>query len=80
MKKFCTIFILSSLICIISSSCTQQQKQSLIQSKRRFAEYVESQNTNNGSHIDLSEGPKLRYDANFGPKAPSFEIKIIDPY
>ena len=80
MKKYCAIFILSSFICLMSSSCTQHQKQPLIQSKRRFAEYVEPQNTNNGTHIDLSEGPKLHYDANFGPKAPSFEIKIIDPY
>ena len=33
-----------------------------------------------GGMIDLSEGPKLRYNANFGPKDLNFDIKIINPY
>ena len=33
-----------------------------------------------GGTIDLSEGPKLRYDAKFGPQDLNFDIKIINPY
>ena len=80
MKKFCVVLMLFSFISVLTSSCTQQQKQPLIQSKRRFAEYVEPQQQNSGSRIDLSEGPKLHYDANFGPNSPNFDIKIVDPY
>ena len=80
MKKFCVLLMLLSMICVMSSSSTTHTKQPLIQSKRRFAEYVEPQQTTDGSRIDLSEGPKLRYDANFGPSNLNFDIKIIDPY
>lgn len=50
----------------------------MIKSKRRFAEYVEPKK--HPGVVDLSEGPKLRYDANFGPKSPEFDIKIKNPY
>lgn len=53
----------------------------MVQAKRRFAKYVEPQpKKNEGGKIDLSEGPHLRYDADFGPKSPSFEFKIVNPY
>lgn len=52
----------------------------MIQSKRRFAEYVEPQNQKNPNTIDLSEGPKQNYNATFGPKNLDFDIKIVDPY
>ena len=76
MKKFCVLLVLCSVICVMSSACSAKQKQPLIQSKRRFAEFVEPQQANDGTRIDLSEGPKLRYDANFGPNSPNFDIKI----
>ena len=52
----------------------------MVQAKRRFAKYVEPQKENNVGQIDLSEGPRLKYDANFGPKTPNFDIKIVNPY
>ena len=51
----------------------------MIQSKRRFAQYVETQNKSYNS-IDLSEGPRQSYDANLGPQSLNFDIKIVDPY
>ena len=80
MKKVCSIIMLLSFICSMTTACTKQQvKKSMVQSKRRFAQYVESQKQEKNV-VDLSEGPKLRYEANFGPNSPNFEIKIVDPY
>ena len=41
---------------------------------------AEKKATNTGGMIDLSEGPKLRYDAKLGPKDLNFDFKIINPY
>ena len=82
MKKkfvFCLILIFT---CIFTTACTNKQanKPNMIQSKRRFAEYVGAQQGEDYKAIDLSEGPKLNYDKKLGPKNLDFEIKIIDPY
>ena len=78
MKKI-SIFILVSLIfCIFLSACDIQTSNSMIKSQRRFAKYIEPQQ--NGSVIDLSEGPKLKYDAHFGPQNLNFDFKIVNPY
>lgn len=79
MKKFLTFFLLVSIVSFCTTACSAKRpKQNLIQSKRRFAEYVEPQKPANV--IDLSEGPKLRYDAKLGPGSLNFDIKIVDPY
>ena len=82
MKKTAVLFIMLSLVCVLTTACSKQkeQKQNMIQSKRRFAEYVEPQNKKNPNTIDLSEGPKQNYNAKFGPKNLDFDIKIVDPY
>lgn len=82
MKKTAVLFIMLSLVCVLTTACSKQirQKQNMIQSKRRFAEYVEPQNQKNPNTIDLSEGPKQNYNAKFGPKNLDFDIKIVDPY
>ena len=82
MKKLWIFLLLLAFISISTTACTQKQatKQNMIQSKRRFAQYMEPQSTNDPTHIDLSEGPKLKYDAKFGPKKLDFDIKIVDPY
>lgn len=82
MKKTAVLFIILSLVCVLTTACSKQkeQKQNMIQSKRRFAEYVEPQNQKNPNTIDLSEGPKQNYNAKFGPKNLDFDIKIVDPY
>ena len=63
-----------------------QQSGSIIKTERRFAKYINSGNNDtqkNEKHsgvVDLSEGPKLNYDAKFGPKNLDFDFKIINPY
>ena len=49
-----------------------------IAERNRF--YFEEENKAIGGMIDLSEGPKLRYDSKFGPKDLNFDFKIINPY
>ena len=52
-----------------------------IKYERKLGKYFESEDKKNISGtIDLSEGPKLRYNANFGPKDLNFDIKIVNPY
>jgi len=82
MKKILTFVLLITFVGIITTACEQKQtqKQNMIQSKRRFADYIEPEAQNDPTRIDLSEGPKLRYDAKFGPKKLDFDIKIVDPY
>lgn len=82
MKKFFVFFTMLSLISVLTTACTNQihQKSNMIQSKRRFAEYVEPQVQKDPNAIDLSEGPRQNYNAKFGPKNPEFDIKIVDPY
>lgn len=82
MKKFFALCLLFMFVLVSTTACTQKQSQkpNIIQSKRRFADYMESPKLNDPNAIDLSEGPKLKYDAKLGPKNPEFDIKIIDPY
>ncbi len=81
MKKICYVLILSMFSTLFFSACTlKQQKSTMVQAKRRFARYVEPQKQSNVGSVDLSEGPKLKYDADFGPKTPNFDIKIVNPY
>ena len=82
MKKVLTFLVMLSFVCVCTTACTNQgkQKPNMIQSKRRFAEYVEPQTQKDPNRIDLSEGPRQNYDAKFGPKSLDFDIKIVDPY
>ena len=69
------------LSCLVSACAPKKPKANMIQSQRRFAKYVEPQTSKTSTTaIDLSEGPKLRYDATFGPGSINFDIKIVDPY
>lgn len=80
MKKICVLILFASIISICVSACTSKPKTSMIKAQRRFAQYVEPQKNSQGGVIDLSEGPKTRYEANFGPKTLDFDIKIRNPY
>jgi len=82
MKKILTLLLIFSFVSVCTTACSvkQSNKPNLIQSKRRFAEYIEPQQQKDPNTIDLSEGPKLKYDANLGPKNLNFDIKIVDPY
>lgn len=81
MKKILSFIILLMFVSVCTTACKPNtNKQNMIQSKRRFANYMEQQDSSDPNRIDISEGPKLKYEAKFGPKSPEFDIKIVDPY
>jgi len=81
MKKFSVFFLVLAFIVVCTTACTNSSKKpNMIQSKRRFENYVNPQSQKDPHVIDMSEGPKLNYNAKFGPKAPEFDVKIVDPY
>lgn len=80
MKKIFSLLLFVSVLCVCTSACDNNSG-SMVKSERKFAKYMNSENKDDHSGmIDLSEGPKVQYNANFGPKAPSFDFKIVDPY
>ena len=80
MKKNGLYIVFLLMLTVLLSACTKVPN-SPIKYERKLGKYFESeQNKSTGGMIDLSEGPKLRYNANFGPKDLNFDIKIINPY
>ena len=62
------------------SACNMTTK-SPIKYERKLGKYFEQEKTTSqGGMVDLSEGPKLKYDAKFGPRDLNFDIKIVNPY
>ena len=80
MKKIIFSLMVFFLVICVTSACTPQKKQNMVQSQRKFAKYIQSSGNSSSTSIDLSEGPKLKYDANLGPQNLNFDIKIVDPY
>ena len=64
---------------ILLSACHLEPNNSMVQSQRRLGKYFTNENAPAGV-VDLSEGPKLKYNANFGPKDLNFDFKIENPY
>jgi len=82
MKKCILLIICLVLFSLVLSAC-RSTSNSTIKYERRLGKYFNNSSTENkpsGGMIDLSEGPKLRYDAKFGPKDLNFDIKIVNPY
>ena len=68
-------------VTMLSACAPRKPKPNMVQSERRFAKYVEqNQSKKTGNFIDLSEGPKQSYDAYLGPQNLNFDFKIVDPY
>ena len=82
MKKLFAFLLMTVFVCSFTTACTntKKTKANMVQSKRRFADYMEGSQLKNPHAIDLSEGPKLRYDKKLGPQNPEFDFKIVDPY
>lgn len=78
MEKISILILVSLIFCTFLSACNIQPSNSMIKSQRRFAKYIEP--PQNGNFVDLSEGPRLQYDAHFGPQNLNFDFKIINPY
>ena len=79
MKKYGLLIVCLLVSSVLLSAC-DTAPDSPIKYERKFGKYFESEQKQVGGTIDLSEGPKLRYNANFGPKDLNFDIKIINPY
>lgn len=79
MKKH-SLFVVCVLVsCVLFSGCNIHQDNSPIKYQRKLEKYLPSEKPKSGT-IDLSEGPKTRYDAKFGPKDLDFDIKIHTRY
>lgn len=44
------------------------------------SETVKTKPKTSSNIIDLSDGPKVRYDARFGPNDVNFDFKVKNPY
>lgn len=79
MKKYSLLIIYLLVSTLLLSACTTTSSSNTIKYERKFGKYFE-QEKNIGGTIDLSEGPKLKYDAKLGPNDLNFDFKIINPY
>ena len=80
MKKYGLLVVCLLISSVLLSACNTMPN-SPIKYERKLGKYFEAkENKPIGGTIDLSEGPKLRYNANFGPKDLNFDFKIINPY
>ena len=79
MKKVGLLIVCLLIFSVLLSACDSTPN-SPIKYERKLGKYFEPEKNPTGGMIDLSEGPKLRYNANFGPKDLSFDIKIVNPY
>lgn len=79
MKKYGLIIVCLLVSSTFLSACTSVAK-SPIKYERRLGKYLESETQKPTGVVDLSEGPKLKYNAKFGPKDLNFDFKIINPY
>ena len=70
MKKYCLLVICLVSASLLLSACSTHSK-SPIKYQRKLEKYLNpssSQQKASGGVVDLSEGPKLNYNAKFGPK------------
>ena len=79
MKNYSLLIACLLTSCLLLSGCNAAPN-SPIKYERKLGKYFEDNNKQVGGVIDLSEGPKLRYNAAFGPKDLNFDFKIINPY
>ena len=82
MKKWPLLLIVCILAAsVLISACEVKPDNSMVKAKRRLEKYLPKEETRQqkpDGGVDLSEGPKLRYDAKFGPKELDFDFKIVD--
>ena len=80
MKKYCLLLLCLFFMNILLSGCNLKDNQPMVKSERRLGKYIKQEAVKSGKTIDLSEGPKLKYDRNFGPSDVNFDFKIVNPY
>ena len=84
MKKTCFLLIFAFISSMLLSACESMHGSNIVKTERRLGKYLQGGSTTtekkSSGMIDLSEGPKLNYDAHFGPQNLNFDIKIVNPY
>ena len=85
MRKFCVLLVCLIIPLMLMSACNSTPNNSIVNAQRRFAKYLldsntKEKNSSTGEFIDLSEGPKLKYDAKLGPSDINFNFKINTRY
>ncbi len=78
MEKYCLFIVCLLVSCLLFSGCNVKQTKSPINYQRRLEKYLPPEKP--AGTVDLSEGPKTRYDAKFGPKDLNFDIKLDTKY
>ena len=78
MKKYHFLVLSLIALSILLTACNSKPNPT-IKYERKLGKYFEQEKSLNGT-IDLSEGPKLKYDAKLGPQDLNFDFKIINPY
>jgi len=84
MKKACIVLLCFGIIIagVLFSGCTTKNGKQTINYQRKLQNYLPSSATGQIQYgtIDLSEGPRARYDVNLGPRELNFDITIKNPY
>ncbi len=86
MKKACIVLLCLGIVMagILFTGCSAKKNSQTINYQRRLQKYLPANttSTNKTSNItiDLSEGPKTKYDAKLGPRDLDFDINIRNPY
>ena len=80
MEKYCLFVVCLLISCLLFAGCDIKQTTSPINYQRKLEKYLPTEPVKAAKTIDLSEGPKTKYEANFGPKDLDFDIKILTRY
>ena len=79
MKKY-SLFIVCLLSSTLLLSACSSVPNSPIKYERKLGKYFDTEKKSESGFVDLSEGPKLKYNINLGPRDLNFDFKIEDPY
>lgn len=79
MKKYSFLVLSLFILSVLLSACTKAPN-STIKYERKLGKYFDSEKKSEGGFVDLSEGPRLKYNINLGPRDLNFDFKIEDPY
>lgn len=80
MKRIVFLLVCIILCSIFVCACSVKPQKPTINYQRRLKKYIQTETPNTTQTIDLSEGPRLRYDVNLGPQDVNFDFKIKNPY
>lgn len=83
MKNLVILVVFLLLFSVLLSACHITQRKQTIEFHRRFEKYIQPEvekPKEKRTNIDLSEGPKLNYNSNFGPSDVNFDFQVNTKY